>query len=213
MLDLKCPSCGAPVRLQSASSVSAVCSYCGSTVARDDALGKDAVKDLGKISTLVEDASPFCIGARGEAFGRKFEVVGRLQLAQETGVWNEWFLHFADGGTGWIGETLGQYFVTLEGKREKVGSFDELGPGARISLEGSPFTVAERRKARATGSEGELPFVVGKGYELPYADLRAAGRKFATIDYSEDPPLVFTGRVHSWEELHVQNHRRFRGWS
>ncbi|MBI3725847.1 DUF4178 domain-containing protein, partial [bacterium] len=208
-----CPSCGAPVRLQAASSVSAVCGYCGTTVARDDALGQNAVKDLGKISSLVEDASPLCLGARGEAFGRKFEVVGRLQLEQETGVWNEWFLHFQDKGAGWIGEALGQYFVTTDGNPAQVLHFEELKPGQKLFIGNGQWTVGEVRVGRCTGGEGELPFVAGSGYELPYADLRAPGNRFATLDYSEEPPLLFTGKAHSWDELHMTNHRRFRGWS
>ncbi|HZU96311.1 MAG TPA: DUF4178 domain-containing protein, partial [Planctomycetota bacterium] len=95
MIEAKCPSCGAPVRLMTSSSVAAVCSYCGTTVARSDKAGSEALENLGKISALVEDGSPLCLGAKGEYGGKRFEVVGRLQLEQESGFWNEWFLHYA----------------------------------------------------------------------------------------------------------------------
>jgi hypothetical protein len=215
MVELKCPNCGAPVRLVTSSSVAAVCKYCDSTLARDDAAGRDALKNLGKISSLVEDASPLCLEAEGEFSGKRFEVVGRLQLEYEDGFWNEWFLHFHDRSTGWLGEALGQYFVTQEGARERVPPYDNVRVGSRLAIAGSTWTVADKRRAKCAGGEGELPSIVGKGYdyELAYADLRAPGNAFATIDWSEDPPLVFVGKCLSWDELHMKKFRRFHGWS
>ena len=62
-----CPSCGAPIEFKNTFSVAAVCEYCDTTVTRQD--GGEALKNLGKISNVVEDASPIMLGARGEAFG------------------------------------------------------------------------------------------------------------------------------------------------
>ena len=91
-------------------------------------------------------------------------------------------------------------------------SFDDLEVHQKVTLGGKRYTVTEVRMARATDTEGETPFVVQEGYELPYADLRRADSGFATIDYSEDPPLVFTGRCMSWRELKMRGYRRFDGW-
>lgn len=212
MLEAKCPSCGAPVRLMTSSSVAAVCTYCGTTVARTDKAGADALENLGKISALVEDGSPLCIAAKGQFEGKRFEIVGRLQLEQETGYWNEWFLHFAGGMTGWLGEALGQYFMTKETVTEKVLPFNSLKVGSACRLRDKRYKICEVRKAVATGGEGELPFIIGEGYELPYADLRGPDGDFATIDYSENPPLVFLGRAVLWDELAMKDHREFHGW-
>jgi hypothetical protein len=194
------------------SSVTEVCSYCGTTVARQDKTGQEALQNLGKISALVEDGSPLCLGAHGTYMGQRFELVGRLQVEQETGYWNEWFLHFPGGGTSWLGEALGQYFMTTQVLDEKVAAPRNLHAGASYKLGGKRYTVTEVRTARATGGEGELPFVVGQGYELPYADLRGSDSSFATFDYSEDPPLVFVGKCVSWDELAMKEHRVFDGW-
>jgi hypothetical protein len=212
MLEAKCPSCGAPVRLMTSSSVAAVCSYCGTTVARSDKAGADALENLGKISALVEDGSPLCLGAKGQFEGKRFEIVGRLQLEQDTGFWNEWFLHYAGGATGWLGEALGQYFAVKETVETSVPAFNALKVRMSQKINGKRYVVTEARKARCTGSEGELPFIVGQGYELPYADLRGPDGAFATIDYSEDPPLVFLGRAVLWDELAMKDHRVFHGW-
>ncbi|MEZ0228594.1 MAG: DUF4178 domain-containing protein [Planctomycetota bacterium] len=213
MLEAKCPSCGAPVRLMTSSSVAAVCSYCGTTVARSDKAGADALENLGKISALVEDGSPLCLAAKGQFDGKRFEVVGRLQLEMPgTGFWNEWFLHYAGGATGWLGEALGQYFVTTAQVEERVPAFQALKLRQTVGIGAKRYSVTEKRNAKATGGEGELPFVVGQGYELPFADLRGPDGDFATIDYSEDPPLVFTGRAVLWDELAMKDHREFHGW-
>jgi len=208
-----CPSCGAPVEFKNSRSVAAVCEYCDTTVVRQDAEG--ALEDLGKISHIVPDASPIRIGARGECFGIEFTVIGRLQVEHATGYWNEWFIDWADHETGWLGEALGQYLVTFPGG-EKAGKgvppFDELKVGQKLFIAKKRYTIAEVRMARATGTEGETPFAAGEGYELPYADLRRSDDGFATIDYSEDDPLVFTGRCVGWKDLHMRGFRKFEGW-
>ena len=160
--------------------------------------------------------APIQIGARGEAFGSGFEVLGRLQLEHRTGTWNEWYIEWKDGRTGWLGEAQGQYFVTLPDGEvhpdEKLPEFNSIGVGQRIFVGRKRYQVAEVRMAKATGGEGELPFIVGAGYELPYADLRRPDNGFATIDYSESPPLVFTGRCVGWKQPNLTNHREFDGW-
>ena len=209
-----CPSCGAPIEFRNTRSVAATCEYCDTTVTRKD--GSAVLKDLGKISQLVADASPIQIGARGEAFGSGFEVLGRLQLEHRTGTWNEWYIEWKDGRTGWLGEAQGQYFVTLPDGEvhpdEKLPEFNSIGVGQRIFVGRKRYQVAEVRMAKATGGQGELPFIVGAGYELPYADLRRPDNGFATIDYSESPPLVFTGRCVGWKQLNLTNYREFDGW-
>ena len=116
---------------------------------------------------------------------------------------------------GLAGEALGQYFVTFPGRdgaKADVPPFDRLAVGQELVLEGKAYTVAEVRRARATGTLGETPFVVEQGYDVPYADLRRSDDGFATIDYSEQPPLTFCGRCVRWRDLGMRGYRRFDGW-
>ena len=73
-LKATCPSCGAPVVFQSASSVFAICGYCQSTLVRED----QHLEDIGKMAAVVEDRSPWQLGAEGVWQGRHFALIGRI---------------------------------------------------------------------------------------------------------------------------------------
>ncbi|MEO7497576.1 MAG: DUF4178 domain-containing protein, partial [Massilia sp.] len=87
MQTVSCPGCGAPVQFKSHASVMAVCEFCQASVLKDAA----AVKDLGKMSAVLEDFSPIQINTAGVFAARPFTVVGRIQLRYADGMWNEWF--------------------------------------------------------------------------------------------------------------------------
>ena len=46
-----------------------------------------------------------------------------------------------------------------------------------------------------------------------FADLRTSGGAFGTLDYSENPPLLFLGEWVEFDDLHLKNLRQFEGWS
>ena len=96
-----CPSCGAPVHAHSPTSVTLVCGYCNSMLVRQD----DSIIDKGRDSALLEDFSPLQIGTRGRYGTAAFNIIGRLQMHYDAGVWNEWHILFDEGGTGWLSES------------------------------------------------------------------------------------------------------------
>jgi hypothetical protein len=107
-----CPSCGAPVKFQSAASVFAVCDYCTSTLLRH---GAD-VEAIGKMAALMDDPTLLRIGSEGVYKGVHFGVIGRIQLQHAAGLWNEWHIMFDDMRLGWLGEAAGEFFVTFKEK-------------------------------------------------------------------------------------------------
>ena len=74
---------------------------------------------------------------------------------------------------------------------------------------GSP---SDLRTAEYLSAEGELPFASALGERAPLADLTAAGGGFATLDYSEEKPLLFLGQWATPEELSLTNLRVPEGW-
>ncbi|MES2743643.1 MAG: DUF4178 domain-containing protein [Pseudomonadota bacterium] len=198
---VSCPSCGAQVAFRSHASVMAVCAYCDSTVMKE----ADAVKDLGKMSSVLEDYSPLRIGSGGTHGGRQFSVIGRIQLRYAAGMWNEWHVLFDDGGAAWLGDSSGLYTLTVQ--RPAVGALPALAdikPGKLYTIGEQRYTAAEVRTAECVAGQGELPFKVGPGYRIQVADFRQGG-SVVTLDYSDGPvPTVFGGEAVTLEGMGCQ---------
>jgi endogenous inhibitor of DNA gyrase (YacG/DUF329 family) len=201
MLTVSCPGCGAPVEFKSHASALAVCPFCRTSVVRDDA----ATRHAGRLSAVLEDYSPIQLGTAGIVDRRGFTVIGRIQLRYEHGLWNEWFVLFDDGATGWLGDASGTYMMTTaRGIDELAPSFDALRPGAECDTLDGRYVVADKRTARCIGGEGELPIVVGDGWEARVVDLRR-GSAFVTLDYSDGArPVLYAGAMRTLEQMRCQ---------
>jgi Domain of unknown function (DUF4178) len=195
-----CPACGAPIQFKIGSSIVRICDYCNSVVARGDR----KLEDLGKVADLVETGSPLQVGLRGVYRGVPFELTGRAQLGHAAGgVWDEWYAAFQDGRWGWLAEAQGRFYLTFPGtipQQSLIEPFDllELGEPVPSLPLNTPLIVAEKGTARTLGAKGEIPYKVVPGEQYEYADLSGQHGEFATLDYSEQPPLIFIGR-----ELHL----------
>ncbi|HEX7640623.1 MAG TPA: DUF4178 domain-containing protein [Burkholderiaceae bacterium] len=202
MQKISCPSCGGEVVFRSAASVMAVCEYCQSTLLKD----ADSVRNIGKMSELLEDYSPLQITTTGTFQGRSFSLVGRIQLRYENGVWNEWYALFDDGTAGWLSDGSGQFVFTLPDPNpgEAFPPFENMRPGLPVRYRGAAFHATDVRTARCTGGEGELPFKVGHGWELRAADCRI-GLRFLTLDYSEgERAQAYIGQAVTLEQMRCQ---------
>lgn len=198
-----CPSCGAPVEFHSADSVLLVCAFCRSTLLRS----AEKIENLGRMADLIEDFSPLQLGSEGRFSGVHFAVIGRIQLRYGAGLWNEWYLLFDDGRHGWLSDANGDYTVSFaEQIREPLGPFSAWQPGDLAPLNGIAFEVTNIEQAECVAGDGELPFKVGGGYPAPVVDARH-GKFFATLDYSEDPPLVYIGESVERARLALTNLR------
>lgn len=201
MQKVACPSCGGQVEFKSRAAVMAVCGYCKSTILKD----ADSIKDIGKMSEVLADYSPIQIGTAGEFDGQPFDVVGRIQLRYDAGMWNEWYLLFNDGHNGWLSDASGQYAITTEQATQGklIPSFEELRIGHRYAVAGLVGIASDLRSADCIGGQGELPFVVGKGYQTRVADFRNQ-QGFITADYADAVPKAYVGRAVTLEQLKPQ---------
>lgn len=196
-----CPSCGAQVTFRSSASVMAVCEYCQTTVLRDE----NTIRDQGKMSAILEDYSPLQIGSSGFLDGLGFSLIGRIQLQYPDGFWNEWYLQFDDGTNGWLSDASGLYVLTRHtGALPDAPQFTALSINQIIAYKSASYRVTDHRTATCTGGQGELPFIVGKGWQASVADLRVQAR-FMTLDYSDGyPPQVYEGRAVTLNGLKIQ---------
>jgi hypothetical protein len=205
-----CPSCGAPVQFRWAGAVQTVCDSCRSVLVRTDI----DLRDVGRKSSPPPSVSPIQLGARGALEGRRFEVVGRIVYAYERGHWSEWHLAFDDGRSGWLSDALAEYAVTFDAGAAagSVPPAAALRPGQAVRLGADEYVVGSVTHARYAGTEGELPFEYWDKEAIPFADLKGRGDdRFATLDYSQEPPLAFTGRYVPFEALKLSGLREGEG--
>jgi hypothetical protein len=178
----------------------AVCGYCKALAARKD---RDPVL-LGKVADLVDTGSPLGLGASGTYTGRAFTLAGRVQLKHPLGgVWDEWYLALDDGRWGWLAEAQGRFYLTFtQAPHGTLPAADSLQAGGLADLgPDGLWTVGELSEATFHSAEGEIPWAVEPGGTYRFADLSGRNGAFATLDFSENPPLFFLGREIPLAEL------------
>ncbi len=200
-----CPSCGGPIVFKLGSSIVVVCEYCNSAVARTD---RD-VRNLGKVADVVDTRSPLEVGKDGRYDGQPFVLTGRAQIAHPAGgVWDEWYATFGDGRTGWLAESQGRFYMTFPVRVADPSVLPTLAtmrPGSSVVVPGAPepFVVAEVGSAKTVAAQGEIPYELEPNAEYYFADLAARSGAFATLDFSEQPPILFVGREVTLRDLGI----------
>lgn len=204
-----CPNCGAPVTFRFSNSVQTVCEFCRSILIRTNV----DLQKVGTVADLPANSSPLQLGSEGVFENKAFTVAGRIIYEYEQGNWNEWRLVFNDGTSGWLSDAQLEYDISfLAEKHPPLPSADELKVGERLKLGSTDFEVTNITNANYRGVEGELPFQYWDKATVPFVDVRTHDARFGTIDYSEDPPLLFVGQALDFDSLKLKNLRSFEGW-
>jgi len=205
-----CPNCGAPVQFRWSSAVQTACPFCKSIIIRRDLV----LTNVGTVADLPPDPSPIQLLTEGVYNGKKFQVTGRLVYEYEQGSWNEWHIVFSDGASGWLSDAQLQYAVSfLVPGGVSLPSEQQVYRGQAVKLQNATMEVSTLTVAMYKGFEGELPFPYYEKSDMTFADLRTSGRAFGTLDYSENPPLLFLGEWVEFEDLQMKNLRQFEGWA
>lgn len=202
-----CPNCGAPVEFKFAQAVQTTCPYCQSILVRTDV----DLKKVGTVADALVDSSPVQIATEGVFDNKPFVVVGRIVYEYELGRWNEWHIVFNDGASGWLSDAQLDYAVSFQAP-EAPPLPPQFVPGAAVQIGQASYEVGSVTKASYVGVQGELPFEYWDKQVCAFVDLRTPPAQFATIDFSEQPPLLFLGRQVEYDELRLTNVKQFEGW-
>ncbi|MCU0633609.1 MAG: DUF4178 domain-containing protein [Gemmatimonadaceae bacterium] len=204
-----CPNCGATIRFRYAQAVQTVCEYCRAVLVRQDV----SLEQIGTVAALPATSTPIQLGTTGRWRDRAFEVVGRLQYRWERGRWSEWHCVLGDGASAWLSDAQLEYAMSrLVTPEEPLPPATALTVGQRFRWEDTAFEVATLTQAQYEGTEGDLPFTYWDKRTCWFADLRNATGRFATIDYSDAPPLLYVGEALTFAELHLDQVREFDEW-
>lgn len=205
-----CPNCGAPVQFVWSGAVQTVCPFCKSILVREDV----DLRKVGEVADLPADASPIQIRTEGIFKNKAFFIAGRIVYEYAQGGWNEWHAVFNDGSSGWISDAQSEYDVSflVPKPAAPLPRSGQVYRGKEYMLEHETFFVTSVTQARYLGVEGDLPFQYWDKADVTFADFRSPAGRFGTIDYTEDPPLLYVGEPVEFEELHFKNLRQFEGW-
>ncbi|HEU0124528.1 MAG TPA: DUF4178 domain-containing protein [Bryobacteraceae bacterium] len=205
-----CPNCGAPIRFRWSSAIQTTCEYCKSILVRHDV----NLEKVGQVADLPPDISPIQIGTEGVYRNTAFQVIGRIIYSHDIGAWNEWHLIFSNGSSGWLSDAQAEYAVSFLSQPESpLPGPGEIYRGWEYSQQGVRLAVTTLTEASYEGVEGELPFTYWDKERCRFADLRSVDGRFATIDYTEAPPLLFLGEFVEFESLRLTNLKEFEGWT
>ena len=184
-----CPNCGAPVEFLSAASASAVCSFCRSTLVRDG----ESLRKIGTSAEIFDDFTPLAIGASGSYQGTGFVLVGRLQFGTDEGPWNEWHALFDNGRSGWLSEDNGRYVFAFDAPTPADAPRPErLQAGARVTVDGRPWSVASVVQAKLLAAQGELVAPPPADRAIVISDLRNAADEVATLQAVDAASLAWS---------------------
>ena len=197
----KCPSCGAAVEFSAGTALVVVCSHCQTVVARQG----NRLEDHGRIGAIVDTDSPLQLNAEGRVGRDGFRLVGHLQKDHGAGPWDEWYVEFDSGDTGWLSEAEGAFYLLRADGTAPDLHLEDFEPGHRFSLKNYRLVVEERGHGRVVAAEGQLPNDVDPSAEGHYVDATGPGRVFVTLDFgtASSDPEVYLGKRLKLEELGI----------
>ena len=202
-----CPNCGAKIVFRWSSSVQTVCEYCKSILIRTDI----DLKKVGQVADLPPNSSPFQIGTEGIYQHQAFVAIGRIIYEYDQGTWNEWHI-VRNNGSAWLSDAQDEYAVTFAATGRKLPASAQAQVGQSFVWDNDTYTVTTATKAHFKGVEGELPFQYWDKQDVVFIDLMSANGKFATLDYSDETPVLYLGGSVEFDDLHLKNLRKFEGW-
>jgi len=210
MQTISCPSCGANVNFVSKASIFAVCSYCKSSLVRQNM----NLEVVGKISELRDDLTPIQIGTSGMFDGKKFEVIGRMRIGWADGYWNEWYSLYDGSKESWLVEAQGFLALCFPYDETPMPTKGVVSPGRNVHFgKHGYFQVEDMREVECIYSEGELPVNGPQGRISVSVDLtEEGGSDMATIEYADNETRVFVGKYKDFDEFQFKNLREIDGW-
>ena len=180
------------------------CPACGSVLVRHDL----DLERVGTVGDVPPSMSRIQLGTEGTYNRMPFVVVGRIIYEYERGHWSEWHIRLADSSSAWLSDAQTEYAITKQvDSPGALPTADSYRPGQSVAVHGEQYAVGSITHALYSGVEGELPFEYWNKLQVAFVDLKGTGNGFATVDFSETPPLLFTGEYVSFDDLHLTNLR------
>ncbi len=208
ILAANCPGCGAKIEFRWSSAVQTTCPFCKAILVRHDV----DLEKVGVVGDFPADNSPIQLGTTGTYAKRPFTVVGRILYEYERGGWNEWHLRLADSASAWLSDAMSEYAVSQAVTAPDLPASASVHTGERHKWEGRDYIASTLTSAHYRGVEGELPFETWNRRDATFIDFDSNDDHFATLDYSDDTPVLYLGSYVEFSDLRMNNLRQIEGW-
>ena len=153
----------------------------------------ESLRKIGTSAEIFDDFTPLAIGASGSYQGTSFMLVGRLQFGTDEGPWNEWHALFDNGRSGWLSEDNGRYVFAFDAPTPADAPRPErLQAGARVTVDGRPWSVASIVQAKLLAAQGELVAPPPANRAIVISDLRNSADEVATLQAVDAASLVWS---------------------
>ena len=198
--DYRCPTCGAPLPVKNRFVRVVACDFCANV----SVLVDDTLTASGCVAALTPMPSMFYLDARGTLKGRLFSAIGRLRYSYGDGQWDEWFLSFENGESGWLQEDAGVFtYFDRTAVTADAPPYRRARAGRTIQIGEQSMTVTEKGSAQIVGVQGQVGFPVVPGEPIMYVD-GTAGDKKVSLEYAGYEVELSVGYLVSRDELTVQ---------
>ena len=205
MTPITCPSCGASNAIPNPAVVSIVCPYCDNISYID----KEGIRLSGKQSRLSEGFSRLFRGGSGSIKDKRFIVRGRVRYSFGRGFWDEWYIEWEDGNTGWITEDNHQFSLQTEVHIRQNQIESAQAVGRIITLRTTQYKITEVGMARCIGIEGALPSDITPDEEYRYIDgVSVDGSRTFGLEFDEgadQPPRAYIGEWVEHKDLMMED--------
>jgi hypothetical protein len=183
--ELKCQTCGAPLKIENQFIRSVTCQFCGSAYMVS---GSDGLEARGQGIKLADYPSRLKVGQRGVIRGRKFTVLGRVRYAYPEGFWEEWQVAWEDEQPpAWLEEDEGYWTLYKRDRvRSQIPSHEQVKVGSTIDVNGQKVFITEKRKGKMVGQEGQFSAVMPISGEFGYATGTADGRPISITYWADE---------------------------
>jgi hypothetical protein len=167
------------------------CAHCDTLLYRE----ADVLR-AGTQSVVGEPRGPVALGAKGQVEGQQSEVLGRVRLSYDGGLWDEWYLGEGPTGSRWLVEDEKRYSLERAIDMPR-GAHEGMALGDQLVVSHRNYEVREVGDAVVEGVEGQVPKKVEPGQVFRYVDLaELGGSGKLLLEFPPDGPgHAFAGRV------------------
>ena len=182
-----CPQCGDALEIHFQYSKLIKCSSCSSSIFLED----DAVKFIGKSSSLSPEPSIIELHKPFKLQGKTFTPLGKIRYSYGRGFWEEWFLKDKGNQEFWLSIDEGDFVL-----QEKVKiSLPFKSPSAyKVGLKYGNYLVTEKGEGTCIGFEGELPENINTHQKHQYIHLSLGQGNLVTVEFTKDLTETFKGK-------------------